>query len=100
MDKDQHYLSSSCIFTDHSIIIFLKNISVCIKTAKDTERKTGEQRTAHEPPPAENSPAGGREAGAHGLGRGEGRGQLHRTEVTEEGGEAAEGAERESRIKH
>lgn len=81
-------------------MIIKKKIPVCIKPAKDSERKTGEQRAAREPPPAKSSPAGGGEAGAFGIGRGEGRGQCHHQEVAEEGGEAAEGAECVSRIEH
>lgn len=77
-----------------------KKIPVCIKSAQDPERKTGEQRAAHEPPPAENHPAGAGEAGAFGLGGREGRGQSHPKEVAEEDGEAAEGAECMSTIEH
>lgn len=74
------------------IIFFLKN-PVYIQPAKDSERKTGEQGAAREPPPAENSPAGGGEADAIGPDCGAGRGQGHHQEVAETGGEAAEGAE-------
>lgn len=80
--------------------LFFKKIPVCIKSAQDSERKAGEQRTTFGPPAAENRPAGGGEAGAFGLGCGEGRGQSHPKKVAEEGGEAAEGAECVSRSEH
>lgn len=99
MNKDQYDLSNLFIFTDCSISILKKPI-ICVKPAKDPEGKTREQGTAYEPPAEEDSPAGGGEAGADSLGCGEGRGPSHRTEVTEEGREAAEGAERVSRIEH
>lgn len=81
------------------ILIFFK-IPVCTKSAQDSERKAGEQRTTSEPSAAEGGPAGGGEAGALSLGRGEGRGQSHSKKVAEEGGEAAEGAECVSRSEH
>lgn len=53
-------------------MIIFKKIPVCIKSAQDSERKAGEQRTAYEPLAEENRPAGGGEAGAFSLGGGEG----------------------------
>ena len=70
------------------------------KPAKDSEGKIGEQRAAHEPPPAENSPPGAGKAGALDRDGGEGRGQCHHQEAAEEGGEAAERAECVSRAEH
>lgn len=71
-----------------------------IKPAKDSEGKTGEQRAAHEPPPAENSPPGAGETGALSCDAGAGWGQCHHQEAAEEGGEAAERAECVSRAEH
>lgn len=78
----------------------IQNFLFVPKPAQDPERQTGEQRTALEPPAAEDSAAGGGEAAADRPGCGEGRGQCHHTQVTEAGGEAAEGAERVPGIEH
>lgn len=83
-----------------SVQLFCQKKSVCIKPAKDSERKTGEQRRAYEPPSAENCPAAAGEAGTHSLGWGEGWGPALPQEAGEEGGETAEGAERVPGIQH